>query len=160
MKGYSKMQLIDSPTSTKSRSIDFSDLNSIPISIKTSKFTPKSKPSTIADPTNSISEYDDHGNKHEEQLEEDNSFQNAASSINPDTGFNREKKNSNKLQATVKRAFSMRRSSSISEKYCRIHDHSLNLQTQYEDEEEESQVKGSENKKGSVLKACKRIFRI
>ncbi|CAI9294220.1 unnamed protein product [Lactuca saligna] len=131
MKGYSKMQLIDeSPTSTRS--------------------TP---------PTSSNSQYDDYNNHHElQQKEEDKSFPNATSSI-PDTRFNREKKISSNLQTTVKKAFSMRRSSSISEKYYRIHDHSLNLQSECEDEEE-SQVKGSTNKKGSVLKACKRIFRI
>ncbi|GMI87894.1 hypothetical protein HRI_002458700 [Hibiscus trionum] len=70
------------------------------------------------------------------------------------------------LQAAVKRAFSMRRSCSVSESYCRIHDQYVTL-TSPLDEDEASDIsgtKGSAKKKNNtrdkILKAWKKIFKL
>ncbi|XP_022762752.1 uncharacterized protein LOC111308584 [Durio zibethinus] len=66
------------------------------------------------------------------------------------------------LQAAVKRAFSMRRSSSVSERYCRIHDQSVTLASPFDDEElditgRRRSVKKKKNR-GKILKAWKKLF--
>ncbi|KAF8016058.1 hypothetical protein BT93_H1572 [Corymbia citriodora subsp. variegata] len=63
----------------------------------------------------------------------------------------------------VKRVFSMRRSSSVSERYCRIHDQSVTLSSQGDDDEEGSaEGMGSARKKKNrgvnIFKACKRLL--
>ncbi|GKV32137.1 hypothetical protein SLEP1_g40765 [Rubroshorea leprosula] len=71
------------------------------------------------------------------------------------------------LQATVKRAFSMRRSSSVSERYRRIHDQSMIWETATFDGEEEadntvgtarSAEKRKKHNRGKILKAWKKLF--
>lgn len=83
------------------------------------------------------------------------------------------------LSSAVKRAFSVRRSSSVSERYCRIYDQSLSMASPTHDsnddvdvvvdygmamewgEEEEKMQPGSEKKKhkrGKILKAWKRLL--
>ncbi|GLT77323.1 hypothetical protein SLA2020_489210 [Shorea laevis] len=71
------------------------------------------------------------------------------------------------LQAAVKRTFSMRRSSSVSERYCRIHDQSMIWETAPFDDEEEADdtlgtARSAEKKKkpsrGKILKAWKKLF--
>ncbi|CAL5377962.1 unnamed protein product [Camellia sinensis] len=78
------------------------------------------------------------------------------------------------LQSAVKRVFSMRRSSSVSEGYCRIHDQCVTLSSSFDDGDDGSEgmydnnamqtrsVKKKKKKKqhrtGKILKACKRIF--
>lgn len=62
----------------------------------------------------------------------------------------------------VKRVFSMRRSSSVSERYCRIHDQSVTLSSQVDDEEGSMEGMGSAKKKKNrgvnIFKACKRLL--
>lgn len=71
------------------------------------------------------------------------------------------------LQAAVKRAFSMRRSCSVSESYCRIHDQYVTLAPPLDDDEE-SDITGTrrsvkkknnyKNRRDKILKAWKKIF--
>ncbi|KAJ8768022.1 hypothetical protein K2173_020962 [Erythroxylum novogranatense] len=72
---------------------------------------------------------------------------------------------SSSLQSAVKRAFSMKRSSSVSERYCRIHDQTVSLTC---DEEGEGEGEGDtvartrsvkkNHSRGRILKACKRLL--
>ncbi|XVF68267.1 hypothetical protein PTKIN_Ptkin10aG0191300 [Pterospermum kingtungense] len=69
------------------------------------------------------------------------------------------------LQAAVRRAFSMRRSSSVCESYCRIHDQSVTLASSYDDEEldttggtRRSMKKKKKNSRDKILKAWKKLF--
>lgn len=64
--------------------------------------------------------------------------------------------------SAMRRAFSMRRSSSVSERYCRIYDQSV---TQMDHEEEDdgqdmmrSTKKKNKNMRRNIFKACKRLF--
>ncbi|KAB2046139.1 hypothetical protein E1A91_D01G217400v1 [Gossypium mustelinum] len=72
------------------------------------------------------------------------------------------------LQAAVKRAFPMRRSSSVSESYCRIHDQYVTLAPPLDDDDE-SDITGTrrsvrkknnnyKNRRDKILKAWKKIF--
>uniref|UniRef100_A0A3Q7ERE6 Uncharacterized protein n=1 Tax=Solanum lycopersicum TaxID=4081 RepID=A0A3Q7ERE6_SOLLC len=66
---------------------------------------------------------------------------------------------------SVKRAFSMGRSSSVSEKYCRIHDQGFTVSSPILDDVAEAHEDSREKKKkkngsGRILKACKRLFGI
>ncbi|XP_058075871.1 uncharacterized protein LOC131224535 [Magnolia sinica] len=58
---------------------------------------------------------------------------------------------------SVRRAFSMRKSSSVSEGYCRIHDQWGPLSPPPPDGVDMMQMR-SRKKRGSILKACKRLF--
>ncbi|KAI3445578.1 hypothetical protein Pfo_002243 [Paulownia fortunei] len=71
--------------------------------------------------------------------------------------------------SAVKKAFSMRRSSSVSERYCRIHDQHVALASPPDDEEfgrgmdghgfgSFNKEKRSGNGRKGILKSCKRIF--
>ncbi|GLT97059.1 hypothetical protein SLE2022_146440 [Rubroshorea leprosula] len=71
------------------------------------------------------------------------------------------------LQAAVNRAFSTQRSSSVSERYSRIHDQSVTLETVQFDDEQEAEdtvetVRSGEKKKkrsrSKILKAWKKLF--
>ncbi|KAI3770408.1 hypothetical protein L6452_01540 [Arctium lappa] len=133
--------------------MDLSDLNSFhpkesqPIEIKTSRFIPKSTTATVQPPGSGI-QHKLYGDHHED---DDGSAKTSGL----------EKQSSRRLQTTMKRAFSIRRCSSVSEKYCRIHGHSVSPETTFFCHgEEDLQITGSANnqKKRSVLKACKRVF--
>lgn len=62
----------------------------------------------------------------------------------------------------------MRRSSSVSEKYCRIHDQGFSISSPilddvaeaHEDSTEKKKKKKKKNGSGRILKACKRLFGI
>lgn len=57
------------------------------------------------------------------------------------------------------RAFSLRRSSSVSERYCRIHDQYALLSSPLDDDlESVRNTKKNKNSSAKILKACKRIF--
>lgn len=64
---------------------------------------------------------------------------------------------SHALQYTVKRAFSMRRSSSVSERYSRIHDQSVTVTSPIEDEDLADKKK-KKSSKSKIIKACKKLF--
>ncbi|KAK4739582.1 hypothetical protein R3W88_003279 [Solanum pinnatisectum] len=74
-------------------------------------------------------------------------------------------KNTTTSFESVKRAFSMRRSSSVSEKYCRIHDQGFTISSPILDDvaeahEDSREKKKKKNGRGRILKACKRLFGI
>jgi len=72
------------------------------------------------------------------------------------------------FQSTVKRAFSVKRSSSVSERYCRIYDQSVTLASPIDADDDGDEggdtmreTRRSMKKKhrgGKILKACKRLF--
>ncbi|KAK4339877.1 hypothetical protein RND71_041339 [Anisodus tanguticus] len=84
--------------------------------------------------------------------------------------FRLERQGSKKTTATtstsfqsVKRVFSMRRTSSVSEKYCRIHDQGFTILSPILDDVAEAHEGSMEKKKkksGRILKACKHLFGI
>lgn len=66
---------------------------------------------------------------------------------------------------SVKRAFSLRRSSSVSEKYCRIHNQGFTISSPILNDFSEAHEgmennKKKKNRSGRILKACKRLFGI
>ncbi|KAL6517781.1 hypothetical protein OROMI_033482 [Orobanche minor] len=61
--------------------------------------------------------------------------------------------------SAVKRAFPIRRSSSVSERYCRIRDQRVALSSPLDDEEfDQSFNKGKKSGHKRIFKSCKRIF--
>jgi hypothetical protein len=71
----------------------------------------------------------------------------------------------------MKRTFSVRRSSSVTDRYCRIHDQSMAIASDELDDDDDdnninmmndSTVKNKTNsnrgRRGKILKACKRLF--
>ncbi|KAF2320083.1 hypothetical protein GH714_023134 [Hevea brasiliensis] len=64
------------------------------------------------------------------------------------------------LHSAVKNAFSMRRSSSVSERYCRIHDQSLALPSPTNDEDDGSPTRSvkRKNSRGRIIRACKKLI--
>lgn len=71
------------------------------------------------------------------------------------------------VQSVVKRAFSMRRSSSVSERYCRIHDQYVTLSSPFNDDGDDDMENDTmqttrsldkKKKKKGLLKTCKRFF--
>ncbi|XP_027339281.1 uncharacterized protein LOC113853039 [Abrus precatorius] len=145
MNGYSK---ISSGTTHKSRSMDFSDSVSFPQTPKASRNT---APST-AKPE----EPNEQVKKSERELEEGGNGERfgvilgRSGSVSSASGF----------QATMKRAFSMRRSSSVSERYCRIHDQYMAIED-HEMDADVTRARRSMKKKqkgGKILKACKRFL--
>ncbi|CAI8591616.1 unnamed protein product [Vicia faba] len=136
MNGYSKIGTTTTSTSQKSRSIDFSQT---PKPIKISNTTLEA----IND-----SEVINEGERFGVILGRSCSV--SSSSSCSASGF----------QATMKRAFSIRKSSSsVSERYCRIHDQ--NMVTEASDELViiDDATKKKKNKRGGkILKVCKRFF--
>jgi hypothetical protein len=63
------------------------------------------------------------------------------------------------FQATMKRTFSVRRSSSsVTDRYCRIHDQSMAIASDELDEDNNINNKTNRGTRGKILKACKRLF--
>ncbi|CAN4110731.1 unnamed protein product [Withania somnifera] len=73
-------------------------------------------------------------------------------------------KNTTTSFQSVKRAFSMRRSSSVSDKYSRIHNQGFTISSPILDDVAEAyqglEKKKKKNASGRILKACKRLFGI
>ncbi|KAJ1420008.1 hypothetical protein SESBI_14755 [Sesbania bispinosa] len=129
MNGYSK---IHTHTAHKSsRSIDFSDFFSFPQTPKPSTSSP------IAEEPNKTQNSGNGGERFGVILGRSGSVSSSTSG-----GF----------QATMKRAFSMRRSSSVSERYCRIHDQDMAIAS---DDINKKKHSGGGAK---ILKACKRLL--
>jgi len=169
MNAYSKIDS-SSATTHKSRSIDFSDFFSFPQ-------TPKPVRKTVP-PTNLRAD------KHDEQESNDNKeaqnccppqSQSQSQSQSEGERFgvilgrscsvssSSSSSSASGFQATMKRAFSIRRSSSVSERYCRIHDQSMAIAS---DHELDINIDGGDGKTtekrrqrgGKILKACKRLL--
>lgn len=171
MDRYSKIKLANS--STKSRSIDFSDLQSFPLetknqtelqAIKSKTQEPKIQITTNLQKLNDSLSNDENNKTSNEgrfgmmRLSRNRSVSVSNSSL---SRFKIEKQSTN----AVKRAFSMRRSSSVSEKYCRIHDQTVTVASPlHDDDDEDIQQTSLKNKKKysstRILKACKRLLGI
>ncbi|KAG6652298.1 hypothetical protein CIPAW_06G174300 [Carya illinoinensis] len=174
MKGYSKIEVID--RTQKSRSIEFSDVSISFPHDQTLKPTKNKTNSSEAQESNQISknmtnspkclpdqqvDQDEAGNK---KLEMFGAVLSRNCSVSSNSGF----------QSAVKRALSMRRSSSsVSERYRRIHDHSMTLASPTTDDDDDddgdSTARASRRRRSSmdpkkhrpgskILKACKRLF--
>jgi len=141
MNAYSKIGGSSSSTH-KSRSIDFSDFFSFPQ-------TPKPVRRKAVPPTKHEEESAHNGcppqseSKKEDEGERFGVILGRSCSVSS---------SSSGFQATMKRAFSIRRSSSVSERYCRIHDQSMAIASDHE-LEKKRQIRG-----GKILKACKRLL--
>lgn len=161
MNGYSKINASTTIKSTRSRSIDFSDLSFSPPPPP----PPPPKPNQNPNPHPISKPQQPHYSKTHESLPDQEQedevgevfgvilSRNCSVSSSSSQRFRAE--NPSNLQSAVRRAFSMRRSSSVSEGYCRIHDQSdplfppmdgVNMQTR------------SRKKRGRILKACKRLI--
>ncbi|KAI3408653.1 uncharacterized protein J3R85_020163 [Psidium guajava] len=157
MNSYSKMKAFGT---NKSRSVDFSELlpsfpaqTSKPIAnAGIEEARPEDSPSSEKDKD----DYSD-GERFGVILGRSSSVSAASDGFRFDRQKNAE---------IVKRVFSMRRSSSVSERYCRIHDQSATLSSSQVDEEEGCVVgTGSAKKKKkkkdrgvNIFKACKRLL--
>lgn len=155
MNGYSKIKAINTQ---KSRSMDFSDVFSFPQTQKAAKKTtsdPKSKGHESSQIKESKTEKED-GDVNGEKF---GAVLSSNCSVSSTSG----------LQSTVKRAFSVKRSSSVSERYCKIYDQSVTLASPIDADDDDGDeggdtmraTRGSMKKKhrgGKILKACKRLF--
>lgn len=137
MNGYSKINNVtgSGDSSHKSRSIDFSDMFS-------------SFPQTPKQSKNKNSSSDDDESGRGEQfgviLGRSTSVSSSSSSSAP---------------AGMKRTFSVRRSSSVSDqRYCRIHDH-YNMAIINGDETTDIVDQKKKHRGGKILRACKRFLR-
>ncbi|XP_061376025.1 uncharacterized protein LOC133318091 [Gastrolobium bilobum] len=156
MNGYSK---ISTGTAHKSRSIDFSDFFSFPQ-------TPKPSMAKHGEPDdnkvkkiktqNSSPEADEReeggGGGNNGEMRFGMMMMGRSGSVSAASGF----------QATMKRAFSMRRSSSVSERYCRIHDQYMAIASPIGEETDGERIRSVKKKQrgGKILKACKRLLRL
>ncbi|KAL4588447.1 hypothetical protein LXL04_001337 [Taraxacum kok-saghyz] len=186
MNGYSKIKLMNS--SSKSRSMDFSDQSILtprthkPISINKSTITTThqqpNNPDHNHDDDDDYNLYsgDDDGNFPMKMLSRNRSVASGGTTNNtngtttPSSRFKIEKQNSTgrALQTAVVRALSIRRSSSVSERYSRIHDQYANPLDGVDHFEAQGQdgddihmgISKKKKNRGSILKVCKRIFRL
>ncbi|KAI3803904.1 hypothetical protein L1987_32068 [Smallanthus sonchifolius] len=154
MKGYSKINLIN--TTTKSKSTDSSHQTiKIQKPISTIDIDGDYDYNHYSGNNNNQEQY---GNFPTEKLRINHGTTTDANSTSNLSGrFKIEKQHSTgrTLQTAVKRAMSIRRSASVSEGYSRIHDQGSNL-FDVDDHDEELQMKNV--KKRSIFKACKRVF--
>ncbi|CAK9165402.1 unnamed protein product [Ilex paraguariensis] len=169
MEGYTKIKLVKN---TKSRSIDISDFSTFP---QTPKFTENTSPNhtskihetkqikttnTHISPSNVVEEHGN-GERFGMKLSRNSSVSSTSSHI-----FRFDKQNTTPLQSAVKKAFSMRRSSSVSEGYCRIHNQFVTLASPTDDDFEGMDSKNAMqtrsvkkmHRSGRILKACKSFF--
>ncbi|KAK9265643.1 hypothetical protein L1049_015284 [Liquidambar formosana] len=174
MSGYSKIRLF---STTKSKSMDFSDLLSFPQ-------TPKPISNTSPNPTfktqetkqiikstdattneSSSEQEDEEANAERSEGSKVLRRNSSLSSTTSHCRFRFDKQSSTtSIQSAVKRAFSMRRSSSVSERYCRIYDQSVTLTSPPPPIDDEgmdtmqTRSKKKKDKRGKIIKACKRLF--
>ncbi|GKB13562.1 hypothetical protein Tco_0847485 [Tanacetum coccineum] len=190
MKGYSKIKLMNNDKKTRSMSMDFSDQTII--TPRFQKLISNKKPtttitqqqqSTIPQSHDDDDDYSHYSSNNPQEQQVDTfpndqiltKNQSVATNSTPNDAnakssrFKIEKQNSTgrTLHTSVLRALSMRRSSSVSERYARIHDHYSNtfdIEDCHEEQQEEMQETRSkdmtkkQNKRSAILKVCKRIF--
>ncbi|KAJ8572646.1 hypothetical protein K7X08_009157 [Anisodus acutangulus] len=191
MEGYTKINGTNI-TSKKSRSKDFSDLQS---------FSPPHKTNENLSPNHTIfhdiidldsvtknqktkneETHDENENENENEKENEEKMKgnknnnipsgvklSRACSVSSAKRLRLERQGSTTTTSSfqsVKRVFSMRRSSSVSEKYCRIHDQGFTISSPVLDDVAEAhegiekKKKKKKNGSGRILKACKRLFGI
>ncbi|KAI5448671.1 hypothetical protein KIW84_015899, partial [Lathyrus oleraceus] len=132
-----------------SRSIDFSDIFSF-------SQTPKPIRNTTVVPPTTVEAVNDNEVIKKREVDEGERFgvilgrsSSVSSSSCSASGF----------QATVKRAFSVRRCSSVSESYCRIHDQNMVIASdEFVKEDGDDVTKKKKQRGGKILKVCKRLF--
>ncbi|GLT54791.1 hypothetical protein SLA2020_279600 [Shorea laevis] len=155
MNGYSKMKAINTQ---KSRSMDFSDVFSFSQTPKAAKKTdPESDPTSKSHESSQIKE---------SNTEKEDGDGNGEEKFGPVLTRNCSVSSTSGFQlSAVKRAFSVKRSSSVSERYCRIYDQSVTLASPIDaaddGDDEMRATRRSVKKKhrgGKILKACKRLF--
>ncbi|GFZ09563.1 hypothetical protein Acr_21g0001620 [Actinidia rufa] len=168
MNGYSRIKFIGS---NKSRSIDFSDLISFPQTFKpTIPNHPSNKKTQqtnqiIINPSSPLQSPPNPKFEHENG-ERSGVVLTRNSSVSSHRLYAQGNKTT--VQSAVKRAFSMRRSSSVTERYCRIHDQCDTLASPLDEDEEgvghytvqarSMRKKKKQSRTGKILKACKGIF--
>lgn len=163
MSRYSKMKLVNN--CTKSRSMDFSDLTSSPLETKTNPVEAQQTQETKTQINNTLQKLND---EEHNKSSNDGRFGMAKLSRNRSVSVNTSSYNMFKIEKqstnAVKRVFSMRRSSSVSERYCRIHDQAVTVKSPLHDDEDvhstTSVKKKNKYSSSSILKACKRLLRI
>ncbi|KAK4605341.1 hypothetical protein RGQ29_013420 [Quercus rubra] len=172
MNGYAKIKIINTHN-PKSRSVDFSADNVssfLQTPKKPTKNTDSDHTSKAQEESNQIKATNTKYTKTTQESLQDEEYGNGGSfgmvlkkslSVSSTTaGF----------QSAVKRAFSMTRSSSVSERYGRIHDQSVALVSPIDDYEYDDDEEVGDNSKGTrrsgkkkykggkILKVCKRLF--
>lgn len=153
MNGYCKIN--SSGNTHKLRSKDFPDLfSSIPETIKTTRTTKEEG-----------DEIDEEKVKKSTPKKEDDDVEAVGKVFGVVLGRSASVSSSSSsssglgFQGTMKRALSMRRSSSVSERYCRIHDQYMALAPSIGEEvDEEMKVNKKKKKKSKILRACKRLL--
>lgn len=156
MNGYSKIKIIGTAANSSRSNMDLSDLLS---SYSSSSF-PHPKTHTQI-PHKSPTRPEEYSASSEKDV--GSSFEVLKLSLSRTTSVSSA---SVALQSAVKRAFSIKRSSSFSERYCRIHDQSVTLASPtdgsyYEDHgAPERSVKKKKNSRTKILKACKKLLRL
>ncbi|PNX97648.1 hypothetical protein L195_g020881 [Trifolium pratense] len=153
MNAYSKIGSTTTTTTThKSRSIDFSEFPAPPQ-------TPRSNNTQLDQPPSNHIQQQPNINHNSSPTQTQGqrfgvilgrSCSVSASSPSP-SGF----------QATIKRAFSVTRSSSVTDRYCRIHDQSMSIPSDDEDiniDDAPNNKTNRRGRRGKILKACKRLF--
>lgn len=161
MNGYTKIRLV---STTKSKSMDFSDVFSPPHAPKP---VPKLSP-TPASPIQDENEGTQTVHENGDGEGDGKTFgvilsRSCSTSSTVSKRFKADKQSTASIQSAVKRAFSMRRSTSVSEGYCRIYDHSdPTLGSPVDDTDDGNpsmQTNFRKKKKGSkILRVCKSLF--
>lgn len=155
MNGYSKINSSSKAQLTKFGSIDYPDGD-------THKRSPN--PTSKTQPTQQSKTHEDFPDQKPEEKGIEDVFGmvlHRSYSVSTSCSKRFKSENPSSLQSTLRRAFSMKRSSSVSERYCRIHDQSdyhfspppndgaaINMMQQTR----------SKKKKRGILKACKCLF--
>lgn len=179
MNPYSKINVIGK---NKSRSMDFSDLTTCPEPepTKTNLHTNTKETSlTLQEAANKIKkdnmrantntkEYQDSSSVPEDQIDQESTADHVQGFGTTTVVLKRNSSisaaSASALQSAVRRAFSMRRSSSVSERYCRIHDQSATLTSPNHDEDgftatmERTRSVKKKSSRGRIFRACKKLF--
>ncbi|KAJ7946568.1 Cytosolic Fe-S cluster assembly factor nar-1 [Quillaja saponaria] len=145
MNGYSKINVLNSH---KSRSIDFSEICPFPQTPN-----PTSKPEEINQIKNTKTQNYSTDQKEVEVENGESSgvvLSKSGSISSSASGF----------QSAMNRVFPMRRSSSVSDRYSRIHDQHMAITSPIKDDrvEETTRSTKKKNRGRKILKVCKRLF--
>ncbi|KAF5202985.1 hypothetical protein FRX31_007430 [Thalictrum thalictroides] len=168
MNGYSKIRFV---STAKSKSVDFTDVfsppqtpkpitntDSSPVSqtqTQTQQPTKESKNKGVHDPISRKENEDDVGKRFGVILS-----RNCSTSSTASQRFKTDKQNTS-LESAVMRAFSMRRSTSVSEGYCRIYDQNDPTLCSPTDDDAHLNMQRKSKKKrrgNKILRVCKSLF--
>ncbi|KAK0590539.1 hypothetical protein LWI29_028534 [Acer saccharum] len=141
--------------------MDFSDLVLFPQSQKSTSKTTQNPKTKVQEPNNQIKKPATKQQEEEEEEEEEEDHHQQGN-VGDNVNYNLSRTRSVSSASAVKRALSMRRSSSVSERYCRIHHQSLTFAASPIDDHEDQDVKKKKKKQSTsnkILKACKKLFR-